>query len=559
MGEERERSEGVISPDDLVDEPATVRPPPRLPGSRQGRKQDRRIGVLMDGRFLIRSLVARGGMGKIYEAEQQPLGRRVALKVMDLGYAEDLDPDFQKRFFLEASVCSGLSHPNTIRVFDYGSTIEEDGAETYYIVMEFIDGSTLLEVIDEDAPLDPLRLIHIARQICGSLGEAHGQGVIHRDLKPSNVLLTQHGEQQDFVKVLDFGLVKLLAEDAEEMTRSGLFLGSPNYMSPEQIRSNKIDQRADLYSLGVILYMALTGKSPFKRNSSVNVLLAQLEDPPPPFSDFIEPGSIPNSLEWLVLTLLAKKPDERFADVHELNRALRAVEAEIHGRVPMLDLELDAAGRLLLPKAVDDAIQTVRWGSGISRPPTTSPVRKSPLVMDSVLSEGSLLSQRIRKDLDAARPDPERSRKRSRRRKRSPTQRLLGSPIFAMFLGGLVVAVLAGLAWIGTQMLQEQAETPPERVERPEPPPAVVKEPVPRDVEALEDLPMAKPTPTPRRPTSPRASPTPGTRRAPIGATTADPQRGEPPTAATPEAESEPTPAPSQKPRGGDLRDPWSD
>ena len=200
-----------------------------LPGSasddaRRSLKNDPLVGQTLDNRFVIRRLIARGGMGKIYEAEQTPLGRAVALKVMDLGYAQDLDPDFRKRFFLEASTCAKLSHPNTIRVFDYGSA-EPD---RYYIAMEYVEGKTLLKLLEEEAPLDPLRTIHIARQICGSLGEAHGQGVIHRDLKPSNVLLTHHGEHADFVKVLDFGLVKLMREDAEEMTRSGLFLGSPN-------------------------------------------------------------------------------------------------------------------------------------------------------------------------------------------------------------------------------------------------------------------------------------------------------------------------------------------
>ena len=565
MGEKREHSEGFIAPDELQEEPMSGGPPPSLPGAsgeRSTRKKDRRVGLLMDGRFLIRRLVARGGMGKIYEAEQQPLGRRVALKVMDLGYAEDLDPDFQKRFFLEASTCASLSHPNTIRVFDYGSTKEENGAETYYIVMEFIEGETLLNVIDQAAPLDPLRVIHIARQICGSLGEAHAQGVIHRDLKPSNVLLTQHGEQQDFAKVLDFGLVKLLAEDAEEMTKSGLFLGSPNYMSPEQIRSNRIDQRADLYSLGVILYMALTGKSPFKRNSSVNVLLAQLEDDPPPFSDFIEPGSIPNSLEWLVHVLLAKKPGDRFADVYELNRALKAVQAEIRGQVPMLDLELDREGRLLLPHAVDEAIQTVRWGPSGARLPTSPTVQKpTPRPADPIPSDGSLLSRRIRKDAVETGTHADRPRHRSRRRKRTTVERMLGSPLFAMFLGGLVVVLLASLVWVAGQFATNRTATGPqddpieeggtatELLDLPMAEPEAVVEPTPVPAPVRTEAPLAEPVRTPvRRPPSERET---------VQATPA--ATAEPDATPAPEAESNETPAPTTKPRGGDLRDPWSD
>jgi len=303
-------------------------------------------------------------MGKIYEAIQQPLGRRVALKVMDLGFAEDLDPDFQKRFFLEASTCAKLSHPNTVRVFDYGSTGEEH--DTYFIAMEFIEGRTLLRLIEESAPLTPLRMIHIGRQICASLREAHEMGVIHRDLKPSNVLLTTHGEQEDFVKVLDFGLVKLMQEDAEEMTKTGLFLGSPNYMSPEQIRSDKIDQRSDLYSLGVLLYMGLTATSPFKRESSVKVLLAQLEDAPEPFSSILPPGLVPASLEWVVMTCLQKDRERRFGSVAELSRALKACGAEIRSLTGPLQMSVEE-GRLILSGEVSDLLDYTSQPATITR------------------------------------------------------------------------------------------------------------------------------------------------------------------------------------------------
>ena len=339
-------------PNDNVEDDvaATV---PSLPTRKRRRRPDARIGQLLDGRFEITRLVARGGMGKIYEAIQRPLDRRIALKVMDLGFAEDLDPDFQKRFFLEASTCAKLSHPNTVRVFDYGSTGEE--RDTYYIAMEFIEGRTLLRVIEESAPLTSLRVIHIGRQICASLREAHEMGVIHRDLKPSNVLLTTHGDQSDFVKVLDFGLVKLIQDDSEEMTKTGLFLGSPNYMSPEQIRSESLDQRSDLYSLGVLLYMGLTAISPFKRESSVKVLLAQLEDAAEPFSSILPAGTVPASLEWVVMTCLRKDRSKRFLSVAELSRALKACAAEIQGRTGPLELSLED-GRVKLPTKVADLL-----------------------------------------------------------------------------------------------------------------------------------------------------------------------------------------------------------
>ncbi len=591
MSEERETGEGLVLPDDMLEEPVVSRPPPRSASApaRRKKKKDPRVGTVMDGRFEIKKLVARGGMGRIYEAVQQPLGRRVALKVMDLGYAEELDPDFQKRFFLEASTCAALSHPNTVRVFDYGST-----GETYYIVMEYIDGATLLSVIDQGAPLDPLRVIHIARQICGSLGEAHGQSVIHRDLKPSNVLLTRHQEHEDFVKVLDFGLVKLIAEDAEEMTKSGLFLGSPNYMSPEQIRSNKIDQRADLYSLGVILYMALTGKSPFKRNSSVNVLLAQLEDDPPPFMQVIERGRVPDSLEWVVMTCLAKDPDKRFADVQQLNRALKAVEAELTGRISVLDMSLDSVGRVVVPEEVDDAIQSVRYQG--SAPHSLSGTRWPKQVPDPVISGGSLVSRRLRRDIAESTasagsgPSGVRSGMRSTgtrtsrlRKQRTPMQRLLGSPVFAMFLGALVVVLLLAVFWLFSRVVQDRGSDVVEVDE-----PVVAPEPSPvKATGGLEDLPMppqpdtgpaggassaATPAPaaTPRRVTS-TPSPTPrAVRSAPTAAAgggadtspSTEPATGaggdeEPAVEPTPEPAEETTPA--RRRPGGDLRDPWAD
>ncbi len=207
MSEERETGEGLVLPDDMLEEPAVSRPPPPNSAAPPGRtkRQDPRVGTVLDGRFHIKRLVARGGMGRIYEATQHPLDRKVALKVMDLGYAEELDPDFQKRFFLEASTCAGLSHPNTVRVFDYGST-----DDTYYIVMEYIEGATLLSVIDKEAPLDPLRVIRVARQISGSPGEAHGQNVTHRDLTMSNDLPTDHNEHEDVVKAHDSAPTKPL-------------------------------------------------------------------------------------------------------------------------------------------------------------------------------------------------------------------------------------------------------------------------------------------------------------------------------------------------------------
>src|SRR3954468_24070450 len=204
-------------------------------------QQDELIGRVINDRFRIISVIARGGMGRVYRAEQVPLGRLVAIKTLDpRSHTGDADPQFQQRFFLEASVASKLQHPNTVTVFDYGRTADD----LYFIAMELVEGPPLLNLVRSEAPLPADRVIHIAMQIARSLREAHRLDVIHRDLKPGNVLLTTHGDEDDFVKVLDFGLVKNIETEAsQELTKAGLFMGSPKYMSPEQIRGDRVDGR----------------------------------------------------------------------------------------------------------------------------------------------------------------------------------------------------------------------------------------------------------------------------------------------------------------------------
>ena len=610
MGNEP-KGEGVISPDELEEDDGSPPTPPyggSVPqpasyssggrigasggsgsagsagsyslgsgGSRRGRG-DALVGQTLDGRFKIQRLVARGGMGRIYEAEQLPLGRRVALKVMDLTYAEELDPDFQKRFFLEASTCARLSHPNTIRVFDYGNADEE----TFYIVMEFIAGRTLLRTINEEAPLPPLRVIHVARQICGSLSEAHGQGVIHRDLKPSNVLLTEHGETRDFVKVLDFGLVKLVREGEVEITKSGLFLGSPNYMSPEQIRSNRVDQRSDIYSLGVLLFMCLTGRAPFKRDTSVKVLLAQLEDDPPPFSEVLAPNQVPDSIEWVVRTCLAKKADERFASVDELNRALRAVELELHGHTAgAMSLALDSSGRVQLPEGLDLSTASLRWTS--SHPnPDQEPIRPVP-------STGSLVGERVRPAspppeepapaTDASKPRRTRSRAQ-RPPPPTPAESMMGSPWFAAILGaaalGLLILLVFLLRTLLTPATQEAADGPPSVQEpaanasMPDAGSTAVDPVAPAAGVVLPEQPPIGAAPNPRlapqgaveAASTPRRATASTERVKPTRASgsTRRPSSGEnAPSGQSEEATPEPSPEPTRGRAGSDLRDPWAE
>jgi serine/threonine protein kinase len=298
-------------------------------GNRKSEGPDPLIGRVINDRFRVVAQVARGGMGKVYRAEQAPLGREVALKILNPNYNGDQDPEFHKRFFLEASTCSKLTHPNTVTIFDYGRTDDD----VYFIAMELLEGRTLHRAIRDDGPFPPARALHVARQIARSLREAHVMGVVHRDLKPANVYLVKHGDEVDFVKVLDFGLVKNVAETGEDLTQTGLFMGSPKYMAPEQIRGEKTDARSDIYALGVILYEMLTGKVPFDRSSSVNILMAHVHEAPPPFvtvnPSLANPSlAVPVALEMLVMKALSKNADDRFASMDELLVAMKHVTTD---------------------------------------------------------------------------------------------------------------------------------------------------------------------------------------------------------------------------------------
>ncbi|HNS98534.1 MAG TPA: serine/threonine-protein kinase [Polyangiaceae bacterium] len=279
------------------------------------------IGRMINDRFKVVALIARGGMGKVYRAEQAPLGRTCALKVLNPKYASEHDPEFHKRFFLEASIVSKLTHPNTVTIFDYGRTDDD----VYYMAMEYLEGRTLHRAIREEGAFGEERTAHVARQICRSLREAHSIGVIHRDLKPANIFLVDHADEHDFVKVLDFGLVKNVENPGEDLTQAGLFMGSPKYMAPEQIKGEKVDSRTDIYSLGVIMYEMLTSKVPFDRPNSVHIMMAHVNEPPPPMRSINPDIQASSSTEELILKCLSKSPDQRFPSMEYLLNALKNV------------------------------------------------------------------------------------------------------------------------------------------------------------------------------------------------------------------------------------------
>jgi eukaryotic-like serine/threonine-protein kinase len=268
------------------------------------------------GQYQLREQIGAGGMGEVYLAEHQLLKRPCALKLIHPGNAAD--PTALARFAREVRTTARLSHPNTIEIYDYGRT--EDG--TFYYVMEYLRGLSLDDLVERYGPLPPERVIYLLRQASEALSEAHAAGLIHRDLKPANLFAAERGGRYDFVKILDFGLVKPLGSNPAEakLSREGSITGTPLYMSPEQALGDPTDARSDIYSLGAVTYYLLTGRPPFPGESATRVMLAHARDPVPPPSQ-IRPD-VPGDLERVVLHCLAKHPSERFQDAESLEHAL---------------------------------------------------------------------------------------------------------------------------------------------------------------------------------------------------------------------------------------------
>ena len=269
------------------------------------------------GQYRLRCKLGQGGMGEVYLAEHHLLKRPCALKRIHPRYLNN--PEQLRRFEREVQMTARLRHPNTVEIYDYGRA--DDG--TFYYVMEYLNGLSLEDLVAAHGPQPPDRVVHILRQVCGALREAHRLGMVHRDIKPSNVLIFPDGAPHDQIKVVDFGLVHSLYDELDpeaKITRDGLIVGTPEYMSPEQASGSAIDGRSDLFSLGSVAYYLLTGREAFHRENPMKTLLAVVNDEPKPLVNYNP--HLPADLAHVVGRCLTKRPDDRYATAADLERAL---------------------------------------------------------------------------------------------------------------------------------------------------------------------------------------------------------------------------------------------
>lgn len=288
--------------------------------------QDDLVGSMLANKYAVERLLAAGGMGRIYVATQVMLNRQVAIKILNTSSVQSeqsikLDTELEQRFLREAAICAQLTHNNTVHVYDYGAIVK-DGVRILYMVMELIHGITLRQRLDAMGPFEPDQALYVIREVARSLNEAHRIGIVHRDLKPSNIMLVPCEGDNDAVKVLDFGIAKLLEshETASDLTGQDKMIGTPRYMAPEMVIHGEVDHRTDIYCLGVLLYELLCGMTPFD-GEPIAVAIAHVNNPPPPIAQ-LSGIQVPADVEEIALRCMRKKPEERYQNVIELIQAI---------------------------------------------------------------------------------------------------------------------------------------------------------------------------------------------------------------------------------------------
>jgi serine/threonine-protein kinase len=302
----------------------------------------RMVGRLFLGRYEALKLLGEGGMGRVYLARQVDLGRHVVVKVMHDHVAAD--PKFRERFQRETLLMARFQHPYVVTLYD-ASLNDPEGP---CIVMEYIKGITLDSLLARNKRLNPARAGRLLGQLCEALQAAHSEGIVHRDLKPTNLMVVDPDTPYEKIKVMDFGLAKLVESGAKPMikklsdTGADFAVGTPGYISPEQVKGEEADHRSDLYSVGIILFELLTGQLPFTREETMDVLLAHATEPAPTFADVGAAGSVAPEIEAVVMGCLAKNPSERPASAMDLAERYDGALARANGELPAETRETEA-------------------------------------------------------------------------------------------------------------------------------------------------------------------------------------------------------------------------
>lgn len=321
-----------IDPDESIE----IAPPPYIPPveSRPPGAPDPYIGTTFDHRYKIEELIGEGGMGCVYLARHKVIGKRVAVKILRSDLARDRE--IVDRFMQEARAASSIGNAHIVDVSDFGDL--PDGST--YFVMELLEGSSLAKVIETDKVMTQERLVSVALQITDGLAAAHQRGIVHRDLKPENIVLITRGNEPDFVKILDFGIAKVSSETTNnKLTRAGAVFGTPHYMSPEQCAGSDLDHRADIYSLGVMLYELISGQLPFNAENFMGILTQHMYKEPTPLSALVPKPACSPGLEAIILKCMSKAPQQRYDTMFDLALDLQRL---LSGDIPLAASEMQA-------------------------------------------------------------------------------------------------------------------------------------------------------------------------------------------------------------------------
>lgn len=484
---------------------------------------------LVDGRFRVVSRLGPSRAGWRWLVEQVPLGRQVELVLLD---ALPAHSDAALRFERAADALCRLSHPNVLQVFDRGTWQGRP-----YLVTELVEGQTLADVLAE-GPMDPVRFTGIARQIANALGNAHDHGLVHRDVRPENIRIHQNSVDEDVIRVVDFGLVQDLAADGAEITHPGAMVGSPLYMSPEQIRGEAVDRRSDIYSFGVLLYRGFVGQLPFGEEASGATLDAQLHQAPPAFPADLY---LPPAIEWTTRVCLAKAPADRFSAMTDVSQALRACAVALVDP-PLWNVSLALRqGKTVVPESLADL--SASWSTAYRTP---APIQRiaAPMMLGDLTPEPAP-SRAIDTSMSTLRPAPQVSAPTGPipvvvapppQKKPFPVVWVFGGLAFLLIGGGTAFAV-ASAGLFGAATLTQSAP-----VAEPVVAPAVVEPVAPAPVKDIAAIPAVTP-PTALEASEPAPAAVPAV-AAPVVAAVAPPSAKVPP----PPAQKGPKPSAGSAP-----------